>query len=244
MSNQADNERYLKHNGKSDHDNDDDDDDEDDEDYSPANDHNDEDQDQDSDSTDQEDSPGDDIETKKTADVKIDPNKLDELWNDFCSDQSTVQKCNQNEQKSTAESNKVTMTKEFDFAGEIVLIKETVDASNLAAANPNDQQTNTSVSSTSANSDTNRAKRTSGLSGLLTQLKKPKISTLKKSLHDWSEYKESNRLEDELDQHRRSKGSFLERQAFLSRTDVREFEREKTVRDRQRKLRDLKQQND
>ncbi|XP_027199804.2 LOW QUALITY PROTEIN: yeti [Dermatophagoides pteronyssinus] len=243
-----DHERYLNNDNE-----DDDDDDEDDEDYLPNDDnHNDDDagptSGEDSDVTDQEadddNDNADDIPAKKTAeDVKIDTNKLDELWNDFCSDQSST--AAKSDDKKSAESPKkvTTMTKQYDFAGEIVLIKETVDASSVAKTPNVDQQSSSTTSAAAENGNSNQGiKRSGGLSGLLTQLKKPKISTLKKSLHDWTEYKESNRLDDELDQHRRSKGSFLERQAFLSRTDVRQFEQEKSVRDRQRKLRDLKQQ--
>ncbi|KPM08667.1 chromatin regulator yeti-like protein [Sarcoptes scabiei] len=69
--------------------------------------------------------------------------------------------------------------------------------------------------------------------------KKPKMNILTKSLHDWNDFKASNSIEEELDQHNRSRGSYLERQAFLMRTDLREFEQEKSMRDRIRKLRDL-----
>ncbi|XP_075590100.1 craniofacial development protein 1 isoform X2 [Dermatophagoides farinae] len=246
MSRQSNHDRYLETSNVNHNGDDEDDDDEDDDDYSPNNEDHASESDSTTDHQEEEETVGQNDEAKsetkkKTDDVTIDTNKLDELWNDFCSDKPVAAKASQ---PDANQSTKATITKQYDFAGEIVLINETVDANQTKSIDDNDQQAETaSSSSSSANVGVKRSSGSGGLSGLLTQLKKPKISTLKKSLHDWAEFKESNKFEEELDQHRRSKGSFLERQAFLSRTDFREFEREKSVRDRQRKLRDLKQQN-
>lgn len=58
--------------------------------------------------------------------------------------------------------------------------------------------------------------------------KKPKISTLEKSRLDWNLFKRSEDIEEELALH--NKDGFLEKQAFLQRTDVRQFEKEREVR--------------
>ncbi|GAB1602092.1 craniofacial development protein 1-like [Argonauta hians] len=70
-----------------------------------------------------------------------------------------------------------------------------------------------------------------GLGGLLSKItKKNKLSTLEKSKLDWNGYKQKEGIESELQQHNRSKNSYLDRMAFLDRTDHRQFEIEKTLR--------------
>ena len=88
----------------------------------------------------------DDIPAKKTAeDVKIDTNKLDELWNDFCSDQSSTAAKSDDNKSAESPKKVTTMTKQYDFAGEIVLIKETVDASSVAKTPNVDQQSSSTM---------------------------------------------------------------------------------------------------
>ena len=69
--------------------------------------------------------------------MTIDTNKLDELWNDFCSDKPVAAKASQ---PDANQSTKATITKQYDFAGEIVLINETVDANQTKSIDDNDQQ--------------------------------------------------------------------------------------------------------
>lgn len=73
--------------------------------------------------------------------------------------------------------------------------------------------------------------RRQGLSGALTLLaKKPKMSVLDKSNLDWKSFKQEEKLEEELTTHNRGKGGFLEKQAFLMKTDYAQFEKEKAMR--------------
>lgn len=196
-----------------------------------------------------------DNEEKDSGDklVKIDEDKITLLWSEFCKMDKV--EADTKEEKPKVEEKKEIITKQYDFAGQTVVVQEEVivPKSNVNVPKPN-------TSSNSADSKLNETaeeapkastargfqpiKRTSGgLGSLLGQLKKPKMSTLTKSLHDWNDYKKKENLEDELDQHRRSKDSFLERQAFLTRTDNREFEHEKSVRDHERKVRQLSKPN-
>ena len=71
-----------------------------------------------------------------------------------------------------------------------------------------------------------------GVSNLLAKLGQKKESTLAKSRHDWDEFKRREGIEEELTEHTKSKGSFIEKQEFLQRTDQRQFEKEKSVRDK------------
>lgn len=71
--------------------------------------------------------------------------------------------------------------------------------------------------------------------------KKKKLSTVQKSSYDWDKYKTEEGLQAELEQHR--KDSYLERLSFLNRTDWREFETEREVRERARKTQQKSQLN-
>ena len=143
-----------------------------------------------------------------------------------------------------AEETKI-INKQYDFAGETVVVQEKiVESKDNKTNNINEKNCESAVSTSSKTTTRPTIKRTAGgLSSLLSQLKRPKMSTLTKSLHDWNDYKKQTNLEDELNQHRRSKDSFIEKQAFLNRTDVREFEREKSIRDNERRMRQLNKPN-
>ncbi|KAL9976458.1 hypothetical protein ACROYT_G013765 [Oculina patagonica] len=72
-------------------------------------------------------------------------------------------------------------------------------------------------------------KRTGGLSSVLGQIsKKTKMSTLEKSKLDWDVFKDQEGIQEEL-QHF-NKDGYLEKQAFLQRTDEKQFEMERDIR--------------
>lgn len=54
--------------------------------------------------------------------------------------------------------------------------------------------------------------------------KKQKLSTLEKSRLDWSAHKDSESLHEDLDSHRRGKNSYVEKKAFLERTELRQHD--------------------
>lgn len=62
--------------------------------------------------------------------------------------------------------------------------------------------------------------------------KKPTI--LEQAAQDWNKCKVEEKLEDELKQATKSKGGYLDRQSFLQRSDLRQFEKEREIRDRTR----------
>jgi uncharacterized protein YecT (DUF1311 family) len=81
------------------------------------------------------------------------------------------------------------------------------------------------------NSNTPPPKKKGNLDSLLGALnKKKKMSTLQKSQLDWDQFKDKEGLQDELNTHLNSKNSFLDKQAFLARTDERQFEKEREIR--------------
>lgn len=74
-------------------------------------------------------------------------------------------------------------------------------------------------------------KRPGGLSSILSQLgKKPKVGILESSKLEWNKFKKEENIEEELSQINRGKKGYLEKQDFLQRTDLRQFEIEKKLR--------------
>lgn len=64
------------------------------------------------------------------------------------------------------------------------------------------------------------------------QQKKPTI--LEQAAQDWNKCKVEENLEEELKQATKSKSGYLDKQSFLQRSDVRQFEKEREIRDRAR----------
>ena len=79
-------------------------------------------------------------------------------------------------------------------------------------------------------------RRTGGLRALVAKLDRgERPTTFERSRKDWNSFKKKSGLEDELSQSTRSKDAFVEKQEFLQRADVRQFEKEKSVRDENRR---------
>lgn len=171
-----------------------------------------------------EDDPDDEEAEKKRADA---------LWADFLGDEAPVEK-----EKPRKEMSKVTETRTrkiespakpqeeikepvvikeiFEFAGEQVVVEKEVK---VAAAAPE---------SSASSKRGFPVARSGGLGSVLGALnKKNKISTLEKSKLDWDRFKKDEGIADDLKNYNRD--GYLERQDFLERTDLRQFEIEKSI---------------
>lgn len=196
----------------------------------------------------------DDDATEEAKDLK-EKKKDEDLWADFIKDvggaskgKSTVTTSASSSSSSpspsprtTNTSNKVAITKEYNFAGETVVVTKEVDVNSkdakIASSSDADRKnisacTKSSLLSSSVASVAPALKRPSGgLSAILGKLdKKPKLSTLDKSKLDWDSFKEKEGIEEELKTHNRGKEGYLERVAFLERADQRQFEIERSLR--------------
>lgn len=171
--------------------------------------------------------------------------KADDLWSDFISDVKAPEKPTQ--PLKQAASNVITQTKssgDLKKSEALVLTKSegrrsldlfggaTVTDSATANSTPIPKSSRSVVSKTEPRSFKVNDRLTSILSKIN---KEPKISTLQKSLMDWNEFKQSENIEEELDIQNRGKNSYLERKAFLERTDHREFEIERDLRNKKMK---------
>lgn len=153
------------------------------------------------------------------------------------------------------------ITKVFDFAGEAVKVTKEVAASSKEAKSYLKEQEEKdgpaksgmipgsssstgsavvpgSLGSSSKPTIASGLKRSGGgLGNVLGQIgKKHKIGTLEKSCLDWESFKSKEGITDELKIHNRGKDGFVERQRFLQRTDVRQYEIERDLRMTQSKV--------
>ncbi|XP_076340638.1 yeti [Tachypleus tridentatus] len=193
------------------------------------------------------------MDEKETSQKENEKQKADVLWSDFLNDvnqhtKSGSQKLCYGEQSSSTvpkadkmtnntnlvNTSKVVITKEYDFAGELVSITKEVEASSeeakqfLGKEEKSGENSNLQIKSTQA---LPKSVKRLGVTSVLGQLsKKPKMTALEKSKLDWSTFKEKEGISEELNQFIKSKDGYLDRQAFLQRVDHRQFEIEKTMR--------------
>jgi hypothetical protein len=79
------------------------------------------------------------------------------------------------------------------------------------------------------------------LDSLIEKLQKKKVTTIKKSKEDWEKFKVEKGLEEEL--RHATKDGYLEKQAFLERADIRQWERERDLRNQERERQRWAQEN-
>nr|XP_009860472.1 craniofacial development protein 1-like isoform X1 [Ciona intestinalis] len=187
---------------------------------------------------------------------EVESEKADELWKSFKEDtkskkepspksdvNNTVEKST--EKKSAAipdesllpktnDSSKdtVTITKVYDFAGEDVKVtKEVKKDSKEAIEHLNQTSSNSSNTPDKPGISSFKKRPSGGIGNVLGKLgKKPKLSTLEKSKLDWNQYKAEEGIDDELKSYNKGKEGYLEKMSFLERTDMRQYQNERDIR--------------
>lgn len=163
-------------------------------------------------------------------------------------DKVVPQKKNLNGSK-TVNGNKtndtIVITKVYDFAGEEVTVKKEVKRDSKEAISHMKDQSSSSKPPTTTlkqhQSPLSRifnssglgkpVKRSGGIGNVLGKIgKKPKLSTLEKSKLDWNAFKEEKGIGNELLSYNKGKDGYLEKVSFLQRTDMRQYEHEKSLR--------------
>lgn len=139
------------------------------------------------------------------------------------------------------------VTEIFEFAGEKVEVRKEVKISDEqpSASNVDDKkiESNQKVPARTAITLPSLNRRSGGaggggggLSSVLGQIgKKNKLSVLEKTKLDWNGFKQSQGIDEELQTHNKGRDGYLERQDFLQRTDLRQFELEKSMRQASRR---------
>jgi len=167
----------------------------------------------------------DEEETAKPEELKPEENKerIENLWASFKKDvDSTATK--KTEVASTITSKEpvketTKIVEEYEFAGEKVKVTREVAAPKPEASSSNSQKLKRPPPPV----------KTGGLSSLFSS-KKPKLTTLEKSKLDWDGFKKDEGIEEDLKTFNQGKQGFLERKAFLERTDMKQFEIERGFR--------------
>uniref|UniRef100_A0A1B6KAI7 Craniofacial development protein 1 n=1 Tax=Graphocephala atropunctata TaxID=36148 RepID=A0A1B6KAI7_9HEMI len=161
--------------------------------------------------------------------------KTDSLWNDFMKDctppirkTSTDSDLSLETKEDRTATNKTTLTEKenkavikeiFEFAGEKIEVEKEIPLQPSGRGRGK------------AMAPRGRGRGGGGLASLIGQLgRKNKLSTLEKSKLDWDRFKKDEGIEEDLQTHNKGKEGFLEKQDFLQRTDVRQFEIEKQLR--------------
>lgn len=173
----------------------------------------------------------------KAATEEDNKKKADSLWADFLKDTTVTPKAKAGPSTSTTKVDdeeatpkakapeKVKITEVFQFAGEEVKIEKEVSVESTISTGPNETKVPKATEP-----------RRSGISSMLSKIgKKNKLSTLEKSKLDWNNFKKEENLEEEIVNFNRGKDGYLERQDFLQRADLRQFEIEKQLRNSNRR---------
>uniref|UniRef100_A0A182RTS2 Craniofacial development protein 1 n=1 Tax=Anopheles funestus TaxID=62324 RepID=A0A182RTS2_ANOFN len=130
------------------------------------------------------------------------------------------------------EKEKPTVAQLFEFAGEQIVLTEQDDS---GIANNTQNEKATALSTVSKTLTPKNVATRGGLGSVLDQInKKTKLNTLEKTKLDWTSFKRQEGIEEELQTHNKGKEGFLERRDFLERTDLRQFEIEKSFRQTKR----------
>ncbi|XP_024880619.1 craniofacial development protein 1 [Temnothorax curvispinosus] len=190
---------------------------------------------------------------KKELTEEEEKKRADSLWADFMKDtavgkskpQNSINSINKSKERSPPiqkpkVQEKVKITKVFEFAGEEVKVEKEVSVDSAEARLSLSAAENSAAKPQESTSPAAKerggrggAKRVGlgGISSVLGQIgKKAKISTLEKSKLDWDNFKKQENIEEELNTHNKGKDGYLERQDFLQRADLRQFEIEKQLR--------------
>jgi len=169
-----------------------------------------------------------DSKEKSEEKVKEKPKSL--LSGLFDAEPTNVQNDNKVKEEE-AKSSKIEITKVFDFAGEEVKVTKHVDADSTEAQKYLKKQEESAASKTGI-----ATKRPGGLASVVGQIsKKQKMGCLDKSKLDWNSFVREEGINEELKTHNKGKDGFVEKQMFLERADLRQFEVEKSMREKVRR---------
>uniref|UniRef100_A0A1B0GEY5 Craniofacial development protein 1 n=1 Tax=Glossina morsitans morsitans TaxID=37546 RepID=A0A1B0GEY5_GLOMM len=160
---------------------------------------------------------------------------------DMTEQQSKIKTIQENKTES---KDKLIVTEVMDFAGEDIRIQKQIDLNSSSSKKENRaaltatpkmqpfgrimpgaglKRQSPSLSGSSSSG--------SGLGTILNQIgKKKKLSVLEKTKLDWNSFKHDEGIAEELQTFNKGKDGYLERQDFLQRTDLRQFEIEKSLR--------------
>jgi len=166
----------------------------------------------------------------------VEQQKTKSLLSGLFDEPKKEESCDQNTDNFNKESDTIEITKVYDFAGEVVKVSKQVSADSTEAQKFLKSQAN-DTNKDDANSSTCGIKRSGGgLAGIVGSIgKKAKMGCLDKSKLDWNSFVQETGIKEELKTFNKGKDGYVEKQMFLERADLRQFEQEKALRDKNRK---------
>jgi len=152
---------------------------------------------------------------------------------DVDSTSKSESKPSENDSGDKATSDKIAVTKVYDFAGEIVKVTKEVDANSKEAKKFLDSNSSTEEP---PSVDEGSKRKVGGLASVVGSIgKKAKMGCLDKSKLDWNQFVQDEGIKEDLTTFNKGKEGYVEKQMFLERADVRQFEIEKAAREQTRK---------
>ncbi|XP_060869695.1 craniofacial development protein 1 [Metopolophium dirhodum] len=162
-----------------------------------------------------------------------DKKRLDALWEEFqrpiTKKSSNTPITSENKSKSkesikVSDKPETTKKRNFEALFESSESSKKVENNDDSTTTPKSPETKSEVASIAT-------KPSGGLANILSQIgKKSKLTVLEKSKLDWDGYKKKEGIVEELVTYNKGKDGYLEKQDFLERTDLRQFELEKALR--------------
>lgn len=138
---------------------------------------------------------------------------------------------------SISNENMITITKNFDFAGENVEVTKQVDKDSKEGKSFLKSEKQKEMQMSDKNDLDSKKRSAKGLSSIIGTIsgKKPKMGCLDKSKMDWEKFVSDQNIREELKTYNKGKDGYVEKQLFLERADYRRFEIEKEAREKTRK---------
>ena len=138
---------------------------------------------------------------------------------------------------SISNENMITITKNFDFAGENVKVTKQVDKDSKEGKSFLKSEKQKEMQMSDKNDLDSKKRSAKGLSSIIGTIsgKKPKMGCLDKSKMDWEKFVSDQNIREELKTYNKGKDGYVEKQLFLERADYRRFEIEKEAREKTRK---------
>ncbi|CAF0983392.1 unnamed protein product [Brachionus calyciflorus] len=168
--------------------------------------------------------------------------KADEIWTSFLKDVKSVPakpNIDYGKKYESTSTNTKTVTQELNKKTD--QIKSRTNFSNFESKSELKEPELVEKETNDISSKIEPKKKPLGMAGILEKIgKQEKLSTLDKSKIDWEQFKKEQKIEEDLATQTKGKDSYLDKQAFLERADLRQFELEKELRNKERKQRDPK----
>ncbi len=133
----------------------------------------------------------------------------------------------------------IIIKRKYDFAGQTLEEERTVPATSAEARLYLEAQSTQAPTHTTPRPPIRRPMKRASMFGSNTKAngkgltaftgEAPKLNTIEKSKLDWAAHIDQEGISDELDEHRRAKGGYLERMDFLGRTEAKREEDLRTI---------------